>query len=169
MNLGFETFVQLVNRILDKHDPIKIIEIKENKITSKPLVTRGIKTSIKIRDKFYKQMIKTKSKQQKLSKHNSYKKYRNKITELLRISRQTYYQKYFEKNKKNSKRIWQGIHEIISFRKSKKDSSISTAIVDDNTITAPTEMAENFNNFFTSIGKNLKKRSLQLRKLLQIT
>ena len=38
-------------------------------------------------DKFYKQMIKTKSKQQKLSKHNLYEKYRNKITELLRISK----------------------------------------------------------------------------------
>ena len=103
-------------------------------------------------------MIKTKSKQQKLSKHNSYKKYRNKITELSRISRQTYYQKYFEKNKKNSKRIWQGIHEIISSRKSKKDSSILTIIVDGNTITAPTEMAENFNNFFPSIGKNLQEK-----------
>ena len=114
VNLEFETFVRLVNRILDKHAPTKIIEKKENKITSKPWVARGIKTSMKIRDKFYKQMIKTKSKQQKLSKHNSYKKYRNKITELLKISRQTYYQKYFEKNKKNSKRIWQGIHETIS-------------------------------------------------------
>ena len=93
VNLGFETFVRFVNRILDKHAPTKIIGKKENKITSKPCVTRGIKTSMKIRDKFYKQMIKTKSKQQKLSKHNSYKKYRNKITELLRISRQTFYQK----------------------------------------------------------------------------
>ena len=46
---------------------------------------------MKIRDKFYKQMIKTKSKQQKLSKHTSYKKYRNKITELLRIRKQTSY------------------------------------------------------------------------------
>ena len=113
---------------------------------------------MKIRDNFYKKMIKIKSKQQKLSKHNSYKKYRNKITELLRMSKQTYYQKYFEKNKKNSKRIWQGIHEIISSRKSKKDSSISIIIVDGNTITAPTEMAENFNNFFPSIGKNLQKK-----------
>ena len=59
-------------------------------------------------------MIKTKSKQQKLPKHNSYKKYRNKITKLLRIRKQTYHQKYFEENKKNSQRIWQGIHEIIS-------------------------------------------------------
>ena len=49
-------------------------------------------------------MIKTKNKQQKLSKHNSYKKYMNKITELLRISKQTYYQKYFEENKNNFKK-----------------------------------------------------------------
>ena len=120
VNLGFNTFVRLVNRILDKHAPIKVIEKKENKITSKPWITRGIKTSMKIRDKFYKQMIKTKSKQQKLSRHNSYKKYRNKIAQLLRISKQTYYQNCFDKNKKNSKRIWQGIHKIISSRKSKK-------------------------------------------------
>ena len=37
-----------------------------------------------------------------LSKHNSYKKYRNIITELIRISKQTCYQKYFEENKKKS-------------------------------------------------------------------
>ena len=54
VNLGFETFVRLVNRILDKHAPTKIIEKKQNKITSKPWVIRGIKTSMKIRDKSYK-------------------------------------------------------------------------------------------------------------------
>ena len=54
--------------------------------------------------------------------------------------------------------------------KAKKDSIISTIIVDGNTITDPNEMAESFNNFLTSIGKNLKKRrSLLLRKHLQIT
>lgn len=47
-------------------------------------------------------MVKTKSKQKKLSKHNSCKKYRNIITELIRISKQTCYQKYFEENKKKS-------------------------------------------------------------------
>ena len=37
VNLGFETFVRLVNiRILDKNAPTKIIEKKENIITSKP-------------------------------------------------------------------------------------------------------------------------------------
>ena len=86
--------------MLDKHAPTKVIGKKENKITSKPSIKRGIKTSMKIRDKFYRQMNQAKSKQQKLPKHNSYKKYRNKITELLRISKQTLYQNYFEKNNK---------------------------------------------------------------------
>ena len=62
---------------------------RENRIISKPWITRGIKTSIKKRDKFYKQMIKAKNKQQKLIKHESYKKYSNKIIELLRQSKQT--------------------------------------------------------------------------------
>ena len=64
-------------------------------------------------------MIKAKSKQQKLVKHESYKKHRNKIIERIRQSEQTYYQRYFEQNKKDSKTIWQGIHEIISSRKTK--------------------------------------------------
>ena len=109
---------------------------------------------MKIRDKFYKQTIKTKNKPQKLSKHNSYKKYRNKITELLRISKQTYYQKYFEKNKEKKVYI-----KLYLPEKSKKDISISTIIADGNTITAPTEIAENFNNFFSSIGKKPQKYS----------
>ena len=44
-------------------------------------------------------MIKAKNKQQKLIKHESYKKYRNKIVELIRQNKQTYVQHYFEQNK----------------------------------------------------------------------
>ena len=95
MNLGFETFAQLINRILDKHPPTKVTE----KRYLKKLLNNKYKN---LNDKFFKQIIKTKSKQEKLSEHNLHKKYRNKITELLRIIKQTYYQKYFQENKKNS-------------------------------------------------------------------
>ena len=53
-------------------------------------------------------------------------------------------------------------------REKKKGGNVSGIIADDNTITGPTEIAENFNNFFTSIGKNLQKKSLLLKKLLKI-
>ena len=65
-------------------------------------------------------MIKAKNKQQKLIKYESYKKYMNKTIELTRQSKQTYYQRYFEQNRKDSKTIWRGIHEIISSRKKQR-------------------------------------------------
>ena len=72
---------------------------------------------MKKRDNPSKQMIKAKKKQHNLIKHESYKKCRNKIIELIRQSKQTYYQHHFQQNKKDSKTIWQGLHEIISSRK----------------------------------------------------
>ena len=46
VNLGFETLMQLGNRILNKHAPTKVIEKKENKKTSKQSITRHVKTSM---------------------------------------------------------------------------------------------------------------------------
>ena len=76
---------------------------------------------------------------------------------VIRQSKQTYYQHHFEQNKKDSKTVWQGIHEIISSTKNNKGSNVSAIIADDNTITDPTEI-ENFNNLFTLIGANLQKK-----------
>ena len=95
---------------------------------------------------------------------NHTKKCRNKIIELIRQSKQTYFQHYFEQNKKDSKTIWQGIHETISSRKNKNSSNVSVIISDDNTITDPIEIAQNFNNFFTSIGTNLQKKISPTKK-----
>ena len=62
INLGFETFLRFIKKTLDKHAPIKRVKKIESKIIPKPWITRGIKTSIKKRDKLYKQMIKAKNK-----------------------------------------------------------------------------------------------------------
>ena len=51
INLCFGTFLCFINKILDKHAPIKT-EKRENKTTSK--LSRGIKTLMKKRDKLYK-------------------------------------------------------------------------------------------------------------------
>ena len=45
----------------------------------------------------------------------------------------------------------------IPSRKKQKRGNVSAIIVDDTTITDPIEIAENFNNFFTSIGANIQK------------
>ena len=67
---------------------------------SKPWVTKGTIKSIKVRDKLYKEFIRSKIRQECEYKYSAFKKYRNKITGLLKISRQSYYENSFNENKK---------------------------------------------------------------------
>ena len=69
VDLRFETFFRHFNKTLDRHAPIKKSTRKEQKIKSKPWITKGIKKSISIRDKLYKEMIKEKNVLTKVLKH----------------------------------------------------------------------------------------------------
>ena len=49
-----------------------------------------------------------------LIKNRKTQKYRNKITDLLKTSKQAHYHKYFEENKKNYRTLWIGINQILN-------------------------------------------------------
>ena len=51
-----------------------------------------------------------------------YKVYLDKINHLIRKSKNNNYKKYFIEFKQNSKKIWNGINELISQKKLKKNS-----------------------------------------------
>ena len=71
LHLGFRTFFHLFNKILDKHAPVKQGIRKDKKIEQKPWVTKGIQTSMKRRDKLYKEATKEKDTQKKIQKHET--------------------------------------------------------------------------------------------------
>ena len=124
-------------------------------ITLKPWITKGIKQSIKVRDRLHKDMIKTKNIPLHQIKEKSFKKYCNKIVDLIKINRKWHYQKFFEENKRNSKAIWQGIHGIIYSKKNNRINTLSSLLIEGNTITDSQDISGHFNNFFTSIGQDL--------------
>ena len=84
INLGFETLLRLIDKMLDKHAPVKKCIRKEQKLALKPWDTNGIKKPVSVRDKLYKEMIKAKSDQIKNRKHEICKTYRNKIVEKIK-------------------------------------------------------------------------------------
>ena len=90
---------------------------------------------MKRRDKLYKEAIKEKKSRKKIQKRETYRKYRNKIVDLLKVSKQTHYQKYFEDNKKSYKALWDGIHQIIYSKKKKDNISPSSLLVNGHTVT----------------------------------
>ena len=63
-------------------------------------------------------MIRTKNIQLHQIKEKSFKKYRNKIVDLIKLTENSTTRNFFEENKRNSKAIWQGIHDIIYSKKS---------------------------------------------------
>ena len=124
----------------------------------KPWITTAIKTSI--RDKLYKQMIKQKDAILKNQKQMLYKRYRNKIVDLLKITKEVYYKKYFQENRKNLRALSSRINQIIYSKKSSKTIPPSSISVEGKTVSDLQNIAENFNNFFTNIGKNIQKENL---------
>ena len=78
------------------------------------------------------------------------------IVELLKVSRQSYYQKSFEQNENNSIILRQVINNITYSKIDKKSTSPSSVIADGKNVTHPQDMAEHFNNFFNSVGKEIQ-------------
>ena len=93
-------------------------------------------------DKVYKEKMKAKNNQIKTRKNEIYETFRNKIVDIFRVSR------------KSCRGIWQNIHDIVYSK-----NAPSSLLIDVKTITKPKDLAEKFNNFFTSIEKNLQNNT----------
>lgn len=72
------SFYTNLSPIIDKHVPLRLLSRKEMKFKSKPWITQGLKTSIKIKKRLYKTFIRTRS----TYHHHKFKTYRNKTKSL---------------------------------------------------------------------------------------
>ena len=77
-------------------------------------------------------MIKGKNVLTKVLKHESFKQYWNQIINVLSVSKQTHYNKYFD-NKNSSRAIWIDIIEVIS-PKNKNKLNSPTSLIDEGKI-----------------------------------
>ena len=68
-----------------------------------------------------------------------------------------HFKNFFDQNINNSKKIWQGINNIIHNAKSNKNNNISIKI-NNETIIDQTVVASAFNDFFSSIAQNLQDK-----------
>ena len=139
-------FCHLFNNINNKLAPLKILKTKNK--PNKPWVTIGLKKSIQMRDKLYKQWLVTRDE----SFYDRYKTYRNKIAIINKLYRTSYYNGILSEPN-NSKKMWDNINLIIN--KKKPSSSISEIKVDSKHYTQPTSIANNINNYFCNVPRDL--------------
>ena len=155
-NYSFNEFEKKVNIIIDNYIPLKKLNKKEIKQLSKPWISLGIRNSIRRRDLLYKKFIKAKSNDKKIEYHANYKKLRNTIVTLCRVSKRNYYHNYFAKNANNLKKTWKGIKNLIHLSQKNKTESTSL-MIEEKLLTDPKEVANEYNNYFSTIANKLRE------------
>ena len=110
-------------------------------------------TSMKRRDKLFRKYIRTKTAEFKSTIYKEYKTLRNQIISLKKESKNTCYTDYFNKNKSNIRNLWKGINQLVNVKSKSYDNP--TCLLDKNgdSITDPTDIASNFNTYFTSVAE----------------
>ena len=155
-DFSFNQFYEKINCIIDNHLPLKKVSKKELKQQFKPWITTGIRKSIKVRDKLFNKYINSKNHNKELI-HNEYKRYRNLIVSLTRLSEKKYYQSYFKDNYNNIRKTWDGIKSIINIS-NMKSMSPSSLNVNNKINTNPVDIANCFNDYFSNIGSKLAEK-----------
>ena len=156
-NDSFEAFLLNMDALLDKHMPLKKISNKRFKLMFKPWITGGILKSLKKRRDLHNRFIRAKTTDNKEILFNRFKVYRNMLVTLIRKSKQNYFNKYFSDNIKNLRETWKGIKNIIQMKNNA--DSLPTCILNNGfSITDPTQIANSFNDYFSSIGQTLQSK-----------
>ena len=142
-----------LNGCSDRHGPIEKLKPNEIKLRLKPWITPDIQKLIKVRDRLF-----ARKKRQPENEHvrNTYNLARNRVSRLLFKSQKDHYDSYFEEQKINIKKTWEGIRKIVNVKKSTK-FSISHLNVNGKIIDDSKEIANSLNNFFVNVGPETEK------------
>ena len=119
-NESFNQFSTLFTASYDKHFPIKRMKVnkKINKHKS-PWMTKCVLKSIKRKNKLYSKYLSDPNK----INENLYKKYKNRLNHVIRLSKKKYYEQELITYKHDSKMMWKTINEILSRKTKKKRTS----------------------------------------------
>ena len=112
VNFSFNSFFDTIDNLLEQSAPLVNVQIRKLPKPSNPWLTNGILCSMKIRDTLHKRYLLVKDPLLKSFYLERFKKYRNSINSLCRISKNMYYCNYFQENQQNIAKVWKGINSI---------------------------------------------------------
>ena len=138
--------------------PLKTVKFNKNFHPKNRFMTSGLIISRSTKLSLYKQYLLNSSEvnQQK------YKLYRNIYNRVLKLSKKLYYETNFNIHKKNPKKTWQLLNEMIGRKQS--NDNISKIKTQTGITEEPLDIAETFNNFFASIGPKIANSVPKMEK-----
>ena len=146
---AYDVFLERFQTLYDQYCPLQQCNRKQRRIET-PWITKGLQNASKKKNSLYRKFIKHRTTEAELK----YKKYKNKLTNIMRSCKKEYYNKLVEKNKNNSKGIWNILNSII--RKGTANNKYPDYFIDNNkTINDMNNVVNEFNDFFVNVGPRL--------------
>lgn len=149
VNLAYANFVNKFNIAFNRNCPIKRYKVKPPE-NSKPWFNSGLKNACAKKNLLYKRFLTCKTKRSE----DIYKRYKNKLTNILRQSEKDYYNKVLSYHKNDIKATWKVLNKLINSKCS--NSGLPNSFThNDKVISDKKEIANGFNNFFVNVGPSL--------------
>ena len=146
--------LQSYQNLINKYFPLKKVSKKALKFINKPWLTKGLKISIKNKNRLNYKLRKKYT--EKAEKH--FKRYRNILTKLKKKAFNTYYAEKAAAAKNNVSKTWAIINEVIK-RKKRKGSAITRMYdKEGNVVNNQNGIANLLNCHFSTIGKNMAEK-----------
>ena len=149
-NEAFTLFYKLYSSLYNECFPYKYIRsiYKSRKVW----LTQALKCSIKYKNKLYIKSLKYPT----VDNVKNYKVYKQNLQRILRVAERQYYDELLKENKSNLKKSWALIKKVINNKNNiQTPNKIQTS---NGYVTDPHIIANNFNSFFTNVGKNLANK-----------
>ena len=151
---AFDKFSQSFTGAYETSFPVKLIKEKIDNNKS-PWMTYSILKSVNRKHKLYKAYLLNSNKRNE----NTYKRYKNKLNHIIKVSKKLYYEEQLIKYKNDTKMIWYTLNKALNKNRKKKEmpksffGNNSMDIIDD-----PKKIANGFNEYFINVGPNLAKK-----------
>ena len=157
-NKSYEALSNTLELLRAKHFPTKKIKFNKYKHKKNDWITLGILRSLHFRDKLYLKVNQTPQSDNKyLTLKHNLKIYNLILNKLIRTAKQTFYLAEFTKYKGNIFKTWETIKVVLNKRKLKQELP-SHFNINGRKLTDQSQIADEFNTFFTNIGPNLANK-----------
>ena len=165
IDTAYDSFLDNVEKLLDKHAPIeKVSKRKLKQQSKKPWINNDLLKRINHKNKLYKKAKVEQDKNLKDSLEKEVKILQNFLKKDIQLEKDKYYQRFFKENKNNLIKVWKNIKSLINFKQKTKTNINCLYIDGKRTSTNPQEIADKFNDHFTTIAAKIEKKLVKSKK-----
>jgi hypothetical protein len=140
---------QTLNCAIDSHCPWREKRVKQN--TQAPWMTKTVIKQLHIRD----HLLKVARRTDNSDDWANYRVARNKAVSILRSAKREFYNNSFEENKNNKRAIWKSIKTLTGAKNNTRQ--IKNLKIDGREVDDKTEMAEQFNTYFSTVAEKIRR------------